>query len=320
VRLITPPKTVEFVCVACTDPPIEERKQHVSTQVQTVQDVVQVPSEGAVSMLSRLSISMGDDSSGKLQNMQQADRPGTSDLLFAEMPSGRVTSNANTPLTPVRALQDDVQAEEGWRQAVLFEDLRGEMDGPEEAASERPTNNSRLHSSARTRSSDGGQWRICDGASPSDGKSSQSDATANRGGSPCQWQEERQPHRKPPTNDPNDSQRFAEGNHQERDRVSALRNTASVIQHCPTCGSPLIAKERRGLVLDPFAGTGTLGEAAFREGMRAVLIEREEEYQADIRRRMALVLAGPDERMCESIKAKNLPRDDGPLFDWREGQ
>jgi site-specific DNA-methyltransferase (adenine-specific) len=71
-----------------------------------------------------------------------------------------------------------------------------------------------------------------------------------------------------------------------------------------------------GTVLDPFAGTGTTGEAAFREGFKAILIEREEEYQADIRRRMALVMAGPDERTRESIKAKTkgLPADHGPLF------
>jgi site-specific DNA-methyltransferase (adenine-specific) len=43
-----------------------------------------------------------------------------------------------------------------------------------------------------------------------------------------------------------------------------------------------------GTCLDPFAGTGTTGEAAWREGMRAILIEREEEYQADIARRMEL--------------------------------
>jgi DNA modification methylase len=73
-----------------------------------------------------------------------------------------------------------------------------------------------------------------------------------------------------------------------------------------------------GTVLDPFAGTGTTGEAAIREGMRAVLIEAEPDYQADIRRRMALVMAGPDERARESIKAKNLPRDDGPLFAARD--
>jgi DNA modification methylase len=69
-----------------------------------------------------------------------------------------------------------------------------------------------------------------------------------------------------------------------------------------------------GLVLDPFAGTGTTGEAAFREGFQTVLIEREPEYQADIERRMALVLAGPDERTRESIKARGLVEDAGPLF------
>ena len=69
-----------------------------------------------------------------------------------------------------------------------------------------------------------------------------------------------------------------------------------------------------GIVLDLFAGTGTTGEAAWREGMRCVLIEAEAEYQADIRRRMKLCLSGPDERARESIKAKGLPIDHGPLF------
>jgi DNA methylase len=71
-----------------------------------------------------------------------------------------------------------------------------------------------------------------------------------------------------------------------------------------------------GMVIDPFAGTGTTGEAAFREGFRAVLIEREEEYQADIRRRIKLCMAGPDERKREATKAKQAdkPVDAGPLF------
>ncbi|NEW96621.1 site-specific DNA-methyltransferase [Rhodopseudomonas sp. BR0G17] len=70
------------------------------------------------------------------------------------------------------------------------------------------------------------------------------------------------------------------------------------------------------VVLDPFAGTGTTGEAAFREGRRAVLIEREAEYRDDIRRRMALALAGPDERKRESVKAKigERPFEAGSLF------
>jgi site-specific DNA-methyltransferase (adenine-specific) len=69
-----------------------------------------------------------------------------------------------------------------------------------------------------------------------------------------------------------------------------------------------------GLVLDPFAGTGTTAEAGFYEGLQVVLIEREEEYQADIVRRMGLCLAGPDERARESIKASGKVESAGPLF------
>jgi DNA modification methylase len=43
-----------------------------------------------------------------------------------------------------------------------------------------------------------------------------------------------------------------------------------------------------GVVLDPFAGSGTTGAAAMAEGMGAVLVEAEPEYQADIRRRLGL--------------------------------
>jgi DNA modification methylase len=73
----------------------------------------------------------------------------------------------------------------------------------------------------------------------------------------------------------------------------------------------------KGIVLDLFAGTGTTGEAAFREGMNAILIERGAEYQDDIHRRMKLVFAGPDERQRESIKqrTKDKPADHGPLFE-----
>jgi DNA modification methylase len=65
-------------------------------------------------------------------------------------------------------------------------------------------------------------------------------------------------------------------------------------------------------VLDPFAGTGTTGEAAFREGCKAVLIEREFEYLADIERRMELLLSGPDERSRKLTKPD--PHETLPLF------
>jgi DNA modification methylase len=67
-----------------------------------------------------------------------------------------------------------------------------------------------------------------------------------------------------------------------------------------------------GTVLDPFAGTGTTGEAAWREGMRAILIEREDEYQADIARRMELA-ENPSKRAAVAA-TKNQIDDLGPLF------
>ncbi len=71
---------------------------------------------------------------------------------------------------------------------------------------------------------------------------------------------------------------------------------------------------RGGTVLDPFGGTGTTGEAAWREGRNAILIEREPEYQADIALRMELA-ANPTKREAVAKSKRNLvSADDLPLF------
>jgi hypothetical protein len=44
---------------------------------------------------------------------------------------------------------------------------------------------------------------------------------------------------------------------------------------------------KNGLVLDPFAGSGTTGVAALATGRKAILVERDEAYCADIRERIA---------------------------------
>lgn len=69
-----------------------------------------------------------------------------------------------------------------------------------------------------------------------------------------------------------------------------------------------------GGCLDLFAGTGTTAEAAYREGFRTILIEREAEYIADIERRMSLVMDGPETRSVAGMKARGRPVDNGPLF------
>lgn len=78
-----------------------------------------------------------------------------------------------------------------------------------------------------------------------------------------------------------------------------------------------------GLVLDPFAGSGTTGMACMAEGFDAILIEREANFVEDIKRRIAHVsgqdaplfagqseavapLAG-DARFTESSRTKNRP-------------
>lgn len=71
-----------------------------------------------------------------------------------------------------------------------------------------------------------------------------------------------------------------------------------------------------GTVLDPFAGTGTTGHGALLEGFKAIMIERESEYQADIMRRMGLVFAGETERAHAIVKARGEEEahDTLPLF------
>jgi DNA modification methylase len=68
-----------------------------------------------------------------------------------------------------------------------------------------------------------------------------------------------------------------------------------------------------GLILDPFAGSGTTGIAAIAEQKRAFLIEREAEYVEDIHRRLAHVAGkGP---LSDSVKLRNKQTADaGPLF------
>jgi site-specific DNA-methyltransferase (adenine-specific) len=69
-----------------------------------------------------------------------------------------------------------------------------------------------------------------------------------------------------------------------------------------------------GVCLDPFAGTGTTGEAAWREGCRAILIEREEEYQADIARRLELAVQ-PTKRAAVAASKNQLDDPNSlPLF------
>lgn len=65
----------------------------------------------------------------------------------------------------------------------------------------------------------------------------------------------------------------------------------------------------KGVVLDPFAGSGSTGMAAMREGFDCILMEREAEYVADINRRLTHV-HGDD----LPLYAQTAPKDQADLF------
>jgi len=71
----------------------------------------------------------------------------------------------------------------------------------------------------------------------------------------------------------------------------------------------------RGLVLDPFAGSGTTGVAALATGRNAILIEREHNWFADIQERIAFYEG--EGRHSLQVKARRIatPRGEMPLFE-----
>lgn len=69
-----------------------------------------------------------------------------------------------------------------------------------------------------------------------------------------------------------------------------------------------------GVILDPFAGTGTTGIAAMREGFDCILIEREAPYIADIERRLAWARGEGRLTAQEMARGPDKSHDDLPLF------
>lgn len=74
-----------------------------------------------------------------------------------------------------------------------------------------------------------------------------------------------------------------------------------------------------GVVLDPFAGSGSTGVAAVAEGMRAVLIEQSPDYADDIQRRLARLSGGGGHKMAEKQRNRTVA-EAGPLFAAKAGE
>jgi site-specific DNA-methyltransferase (adenine-specific) len=280
-RLVTPPRVVEFVCDTCNNTP-HDRKTNTSEEspLRDLPDSVQAEGQWA-----------------------------RGEVL---QPSVRVEEPAASRAT-LRAVRDDIPAEEGRSEALLFAGMRNEVVGASQAQTPY-SDNSRISSALSSGASDGEQAGLLDGAPLHNGGALGAQSTADGGGASHQRSEGRQSNRQSSSDDegsarPDEKTASAHNNH-----MSALRGENKTERRCPACNSPLRRVERPGVVLDPFAGTGTTGEAAWREGFKAVLIEREPEYQADIARRMDLAVK-PTKRAAVAKSKNNLMGAEGtPLF------
>jgi DNA modification methylase len=288
-RLVTPKTTFEFVCETCYKPCHATEKETAPPVPGLRKASEPLPGDLLLPGVQREGANRESPSSQDMQNMSE-----------------------EFPAKPRRKPSADV-----LRSCVRSEGKRIET---QKTANK---DGARILSGLETRTSDGEQARLRHGAQDHNGGALGSDASQNRGCSPPEWQADGQPNKefgpdvKKGSRPTAEAQEMADSDLpalQARDKGSSRLVTAAHQKNCANCGSILRRVERRGVVLDMFAGTGTTGEAAFREGFSAVLIEREVEYCNDIRRRMALCMAGPDERGRESIKAKNYPIDHGPLF------
>jgi len=215
-------------------------------------------------------------------------QPAEAPVLLKGVRGGSTAEDRTTGLPGVR---DDVPALAS-RQAcagVLQQGVLDESHWPGEAETGRIDQSEGLRPGAGSRASDGEPRRLCDGAPANDGRNSRADADSGRG---CA-----SPERAEGGQSAGESGSDAEATTRpeveaaaEADRLSALWGLDRGQRACSTCGTALV--DRPGLILDPFAGSGTTLQAARLEGFRSVGIEREAEYLPDIARRLSQLTLG----------------------------
>lgn len=175
----------------------------------------------------------------------------------------------------VRAVPQDISAEVVASE-VLRPGMLGEGVGPGEAQGTAPEREG-LRGAVRTGSSDGDEDRLRTRTPQGRRRDGGPDAAARRGSAPPQRDQDGQPPREPRGVDKGGSRPDPETATQA-DRVPALRRQDQGFGSCASCGGALTQVNLPGVVLDPFAGSGTTAEACVHEHMRCITIEREADY------------------------------------------
>lgn len=308
-RLVTPPPRVVLVCESCNNTPYEK------TSLQAVRSPGDEPPQDSEILFAGVPSEELRDPANVVPRVRENGSRSAADILLNRVSGAGVQEAQDITAKALREVREDLSAKERRDTAFLQPGLRGEVE--RNTSSQRaPENDSGLLDRLHAWSSDGDEDRICDGTPGRDGEESRSHVGGVRGCSSYQRGQGQQSVGKSIVDDEGRSRSDAEAATENAHNVPALCRANEIEQRCPKCNGPLKKIIKRSVILDPFAGTGTTGAAAWREGFRAVLIEREPEYQADIARRMALAGEGQMTRKHESAKARANGKapDHGPLF------
>jgi DNA modification methylase len=210
----------------------------------------------------------------------------TQPLLFQGVFSG-VKAQGEGQLRAVRE-SDPVQQGDEAKQ-VLLADVLESVGGSATTEHEGVSDHSEgLPTDMETGTPDGGEIGIRDGAPASD-VGDRGTCTPANGSSPSQEREEgRQPAREPRVDVKREARPDSKAG-TKADLLSSLRRNDPSVRTCPHCKADLTrpGATRAGVVLDPFAGSGTTLAVAERLGRDAIGIELNGDYVELARKRIA---------------------------------
>ena len=160
--------------------------------------------------------------------------------------------------------------------SVLFEAVCESQYGSEQGDNSGVRNGSEgLQTHSQSVTPDGNPRGVCHGASNGDGGTHREDAHGAGGRSPQERESGGQSDREPRTHGEVGPRPQAQAASEANTVSSLRRNDSPSAPRCPACGSTNLAK---GVVLDPFVGSGTTAEVARSLGRKAVGFELNAEY------------------------------------------
>ena len=189
----------------------------------------------------------------------------------------------------LRGMRDELPAGREFDQ-VLLPSLCQPSDWSGQAEA-RTSDVGRLRDAVQAGPPDGDQGGLRLRAPAGDGPGAWTSTSDGRGSAPHQRGQGRQPPREPAGALEAGARPYPEAP-TETDRLPPLRGEDRDLWACPHCGGALVRVEQPGLVLDPFAGSGSTLIAARDSGRHAVGIEASERYCEVIARRLDQLALG----------------------------